>query len=194
MAATGIEQIAGDLRRAGEDGRRVAVIGVARNVGTTYAAITLARALMKEANVVLVDLALAAPNLSVLSTDPDAPGLAELAHGVASFGDIITRDQFSTLHLVAAGNVGEEDHSALANSPMLTTAIEALAHGYGHVVIDAGSMDDMAVARIAALAHRAVLVAGDPAGPAARACAERLSQAGFTEIALLAGGAQAAAA
>ncbi len=66
-----------------------------RNVGTTYAAITLARALAKDANVVLVDLAFGAPNLSVISTDPKAPGIAELVRGTASFGDIITRDQYS---------------------------------------------------------------------------------------------------
>ena len=47
----------------------------------------------KDANVVLVDLAFGAPNLSVISTDPKAPGIAELVRGTASFGDIITRDQ-----------------------------------------------------------------------------------------------------
>jgi tyrosine-protein kinase Etk/Wzc len=192
-AISSIEQIAGHLRQAGEDGRRVAVVGVARNVGTTYAAITLARALAKDATVVLVDLALAAPNLSVLSTDPHAPGLADLARGAASFGDIITRDQYSNLHLVAAGNVGG-DGPALAASPLLGTAVEALARSYDHVVIDAGSTGDIAVETFAALARCAVLVSGDPAGTATRACAERLSMAGFADLAIVAGGAQAAAA
>ena len=49
----------------------------------------------RTANVVLVDLAFGAPNLSVISTDPNAPGIAELMRGQASFGDIITRDQYS---------------------------------------------------------------------------------------------------
>ena len=89
-----VEQIARSLRQAGDAGRRVTVVGAARNVGTTYAAITLARALAKDANVVLVDLAFGAPNLSVISTDPKAPGIAELVRGTASFGDIITRDQY----------------------------------------------------------------------------------------------------
>ena len=43
----------------------------------------------------LVDLALGSPNLSVIAADPDAPGIAELAQGSASFGQVITRDRFS---------------------------------------------------------------------------------------------------
>jgi succinoglycan biosynthesis transport protein ExoP len=193
LPVSSIEQIARDLRQAGDAGRRVTVVGAMRNVGTTYAAITLARTLAQDANVVLVDLAFGAPNLSVLSDDPNAPGIAELVHGTASFGDIITRDQHSSLHLVATGNVGS-DSGVLAVSPMLVTVIEALVRSYDHVVIDAGSAADVAVERFAALAPRAVLVASDPANPATRAAAERLTMAGFADVAVLAGGAQAVAA
>jgi succinoglycan biosynthesis transport protein ExoP len=188
-----VEQIARNLRAAGDAGRRVTVVGTMRNVGTTYAAITLARALAKDANVVLVDLAFGAPNLSVISTDPSAPGIAELVHGTASFGDIITRDQHSSMHLVATGNVGN-DGAALATSPMLATVIEALVRSYDHVVLDIGSAADGAVERFAPLAARAVLVAADPAHPATRAARERLMMAGFADVTLLAGIAQAAAA
>jgi succinoglycan biosynthesis transport protein ExoP len=193
LPVSSIEQIARDLRQAGDAGRRVTVVGAMRNVGTTYAAITLARTLAQDASVVLVDLAFSAPNLSLLSDDPNAPGIAELVHGIASFGDIITRDQHSSLHLVATGNVGS-DSAMLAASPMLVTVIEALVLSYDHVVIDAGSAADVAVERFAALAPRAVLVASDPANPATRAAAERLTMAGFADVAVLAGGAQAVAA
>ena len=188
-----VEQIARNLRAAGDAGRRVTVIGAMRNVGTTYAAITLARALAKDANVVLVDLAFGAPNLSVISTDPNAPGIAELVHGAASFGDIITRDQYSNVHLVATGNVGN-DGAALAASPMLSTVIEALVRSYDHVVLDVGSAADVAVERFVPLAARAVLVAADPAHPATRATRERLMLAGFADVTVLAGGVQAVAA
>ena len=151
------------------------------------------RALAKDANVVLVDLAFGAPNLSVISTDPKAPGIAELVRGTASFGDIITRDQYSNVHLVATGNVGN-DGAALAASPMLATVIEALVRSYDHVVIDVGSAADVAVERFAPLAPRAVLVAADPANPATRAARERLMMAGFADVTLLAGIAQAVAA
>ena len=188
-----VEQIARSLRQGGDTGRRATVVGTARNVGTTYAAITLARALAQEANVVLVDLAFGAPNLSVISTDPNAPGIAELVRGTASFGDIITRDQFSNVHLIATGAIGN-DGPALAASPMLATVIEALVRSYDHVVIDVGSAADVAVERFAPLAQRAVLVASDPANPATRAARERLMMAGFADVALLAGAGQVAAA
>jgi uncharacterized protein involved in exopolysaccharide biosynthesis/Mrp family chromosome partitioning ATPase len=193
LPVSSVEQIARNLRQAGDAGRRVTVVGSLRNVGTTYAAITLARVLAKDGNVVLVDLAFGAPNLSVISTDPKAPGIAELVRGTASFGDIITRDQNSAVHLVATGNVGN-DAAALAASPMLATVIEALVRSYDHVVIDVGSAADIAVERFAALAPRAVLVAADPANPATRAARERLMLAGFADVTLLAGVAQAAAA
>jgi uncharacterized protein involved in exopolysaccharide biosynthesis/Mrp family chromosome partitioning ATPase len=188
-----VDQVARSLRQSGDTGRRVTVVGTARNVGTTYAAITLARALVNESNVILVDLAFGAPNLSVISTDPNAPGVAELVRGAASFGDIITRDQFSNVHLIATGNIGA-DGPALAASPMLATVIEALVRSYDHVVIDVGSAADIAVERFAPLAQRAVLVAADPANPATRAARERLMIAGFADVMLLAGGAQQAAA
>jgi Mrp family chromosome partitioning ATPase len=192
MAASSLEAIAADLRQAGDDGRRVAVIGSARHVGTTSAALALARALSQEASVVLVDMAFAAPVLSLLSDNPQAPGLADLLRGTASFGDIITNDPHSNLQLVAAGHVGN-DGPALVASPMLATAVEALVRSYDHVVIDAGAVADAALTRLSPLARCAVLVSDAPAVMATGAAAERLSAAGFADVALLAGGVRAAA-
>lgn len=193
MPVSSVDQIAARLRQAGEAGRRVAVVGTTRNVGTTFSAITLARTLAKDSNVVLVDLAFGAPNLSVISTDPNAPGVAELVRGSASFGDIITRDQYSNVHLIATGNVGH-DGPALAASPMLSTVIDALVQSYNHVVVDVGAASDIAIERFARLARQAVLVTGDPANAATRATRDRLMMAGFGEVAVMAGGAQAVAA
>jgi uncharacterized protein involved in exopolysaccharide biosynthesis/Mrp family chromosome partitioning ATPase len=188
-----IDQVARDLRQAGDAGRRVTVVGTMRNAGTTYAAISLARTLAGDANVALVDFAFGAPNLSVVSTDPNAPGVAELIRGTASFGDIITRDQYSQVHLVATGEVGADAH-ALAASPMLATIVEALVHSYDHVVIDAGSAADFPVAQFAPLAPRAVLVAVDPANAATGATRERLMMAGFADVSVIAGDVEAVAA
>jgi Mrp family chromosome partitioning ATPase len=193
MPVNSIDQIAARLRHAGEAGRRVSVVGSSRNVGTTFAAITLARTLAKDSSVVLVDMAFGAPNLSVISTDPNAPGVADLLRGAASFGDIITRDQYSHVHLIATGNVGS-DGASLAASPMLSTVIEGLARSYDHVVIDAGSVPEIAVERFAPLATQAVLITGDLANPATRAARDRLMMSGFGDVAVLAGGAQAVAA
>jgi uncharacterized protein involved in exopolysaccharide biosynthesis/Mrp family chromosome partitioning ATPase len=193
LAADSVEQIARSLRQAGDAGRRVTVIGSERNAGTTFAAIMLARTLAKEASVVLVDLAFGAPNLSVISTDPKAPGIAELVRGTASFGDIITSDQHSPVHLIATGDVAG-DGPALVASPMLATVIEALVRSYDHVVLDVGSAAEGEMERLAPLAPRAVLVAADPAQPTTRAARERLVHAGFANVTVLAGGAQAVAA
>jgi succinoglycan biosynthesis transport protein ExoP len=193
LALSTVDQIAQSLRQAGDAGRRVTVVGAMRNVGTTYAAISLARTLAKDSNVVLVDLAFGAPNLSIISTDPKAPGIAELVRGTASFGDIITRDQYSAVHLVATGQVGA-DGPALAASPMLATVIEALVRSYDHVVIDIGAASDIAVERFVGLATLAVLVASDPVNPGTRATRERLMMAGFADVTLMAGTPQVVAA
>ena len=190
LASSTIEDVAASLRAAGETGRRVCVVGSAHNVGTTYAAISLARTLATQANVVLIDLAFSAPNLSVISTDPHAPGVAELLRGQASFADVITRDQFSNVHLVATGNVGG-DSAALGASPMLQSAIDALAQSYDFVVIDAGAIGDVAAAPFAS---RAVLIALDANNVAVRSARDRLAAAGYANVDVVIGGTEAAAA
>jgi uncharacterized protein involved in exopolysaccharide biosynthesis/Mrp family chromosome partitioning ATPase len=175
------------LRRVGEAGRRITVVGVARNVGTTYTAIGLARALVQQgARVVLVDLALESPNLAVLSTDPDAPGIADLVRGDASFGQIVTRDRFSRVHLVAAGRVEGTDASMLS-SPRLAMTLEALARAYDHVIVDGGSVTETMAPCLAKLTPRAVLVATDLQHPATQAARDRLIAAGFIEVTIMLG-------
>ena len=190
---SGIEDIARSLVQSGDSGRSVAVVGAEHNVGTTFAAITLARTLAESAKVVLVDLAFTAPNLSLISTDPNASGIAELIRGTTSFGDIITRDQYSRVHLVVTGKINNEA-ATLSGSPMLATVVEALARSYEHVVLDIGAASDIALTRFAPLATRAVLVTADPASPATRTARECLTTAGFSEVGVLVGGAQAVAA
>lgn len=181
-----IDEIARNMRGAGEAGRRVTIVGAARNVGTTHAAITLGRALARNSRAVLVDLALNSPNISIMSHDPNAPGIAELVRGQASFGAIITRDRFSRLHLVAVGKMGS-DGPAILVSQRLAATIDMLARAYDHVVVDAGALPEAAIERLARLAPRAVLVATNVTNPATAAARERLIAAGFTDVAMLLG-------
>jgi len=175
------------LRRIGDAGRRITVVGVARNVGTTYTALGLARALVQQgARVVLVDLALESPNLAVLSTDPDAPGIADLVRGSASFGQIVTRDRFSRVHLVAAGRMAGMDASLLS-SPRLAMTLEALARTYDHVIVDGGAVTEIIAPCLAKLTPRAVLVATELEHPATQAARERLIAAGFIEVTVMLG-------
>jgi len=177
------------LTARGEPAGSVVVFGVGRNVGTTYTALALARALAaKGGKVVLADLALNAPNLSIMSVDPQAPGFAELARGTASFGDIITRDRFSRLHLVSTGQV-TGDASAIFASPRLTITLEALARAYDHMVMDGGAISEAPVAFFAALAPRAVLVAKDTKAQEAQDARAQLTKAGFADVVCIQGGA-----
>jgi uncharacterized protein involved in exopolysaccharide biosynthesis len=182
-----IDSIAAGLREAGHLGKRVTVVGSASNVGTTSTAISLGRVLARNHRVVLIELALHSPNIDVISTDPVAPGLADLVRGTASIGDIITRDRASRLHLVAAGRVGS-DVAGLVQAPMLWTAVDALAHSYDHVVIDAGAQPEWALAPIAVQAPYAVLVGGVGAdAQALEAFAGDLRAIGFARVAIMEG-------
>ena len=181
-----IDEVAAALRQAGDDGRRVAVIGSARNVGTTMSSIALARSLAQTARVVLIDLAFGAPNIAVFSEHTSAPGIADLVRGTASFGDIITRDRCSRLHLVGAGQVGVGAEEPI-NAQMLSAALGALAQSYDHLVIDAGVQSEAALAPIAAIAPQAVLVGGDAAPDVLQGLADHLRSVGFVAVTVLTG-------
>jgi Mrp family chromosome partitioning ATPase len=181
-----VADLAAAIRNAGESGRRIAVIGVERNAGTTLTAIALARALARSARTVAVDLSVSSPNLDVVSVDPAAPGLAELIRGQASFSDVITKDRSSRLHLVATGQVGS-DVGGLLDSHMLVPAIEALAHSYDYLVVDAGDASSAAISLAAQVAPRAILVAGAAGADLAEATREHLRTVGFADVTLWAG-------
>ncbi len=180
----GIERLAHQLSQGGDDSRRITVIGTVRNIGTTMTAIALARNLASQARVVLVELSVAAPNLSVIASDPASSGLSELVQGSASFGQIITRDRHSRAHLVLAGRA-PIDAASLMASQLLAIAIEALARSYDHVIIDAGMAEDIVIERLATLASRAALVAAELEAPATAHLRERLFSAGFTDVSVL---------
>ncbi len=185
VPADAIEGLAAALSAAGDSGRRVAVVGARRNMGTTLAAISLARALAKQGRAVLVDLALESPNLSVIASDPNAPGLGELVQGSVSFGQIITRDRYSRVHLIKAGKADVGSH-AILTSQRLSITLEALSRSYDYVVLDAGALPEIAPEKFARLAPRAVLVADNVDGPATESARERLLSAGFPNVSVLA--------
>jgi MinD-like ATPase involved in chromosome partitioning or flagellar assembly len=179
-----VEQLARALRDAGEAGRRVVVFGATRGLGTSFAAITLARVLARDSRVVLIDLALGAPNLAVISTDPKAPGITDLAAGNASAAEVIMKDQMSSVHVIAAGQQARAP-AAVLSSTRLAVTIEALARSYDHVIIDGGAVPEIAAEQFARFAHTGVLVVADPAQRAATTARQRLQAAGFTDVTML---------
>ena len=87
----------------------------APELDTGWVAVRFARALARDARAVLVALGSGDHAIHEISNDPAAPGLAELASGVVSFGDIITRDIASNLNLITSGRGGSR--SALLGAP-----------------------------------------------------------------------------
>jgi exopolysaccharide transport family protein len=185
-----IAEIAQALREAGEGGKRVAVMGAAAGIGTTMTAVALARELARGARVVLVDLSLDRPKLSGISTDPRAPGIADLVRGNASFGQIITRDRFSPVQIIAAGRAGL-DAAAVIGSERLAVAFDALARSYDYLIVDASVAPHALDARIARLAPCAVLVTAGLAPAKADALRDHLANAGFSDVAVFTGAAPA---
>ena len=177
-----IEQLAYNLRSAGGV-RKVTILGTGHNENITLTALTLARLLSRSAKVVLVDLSAASPTLEAVSNDPAAPGLAELMLGEASFGQVITKDRLSRVHLVSAGRPGAD--RALLQSPRLTMALDALLRVYDHVLLDAGTASDLPAGLLTTQA-RAVVVPDVSITPDARQImSEQLKAVGFADVTML---------
>ncbi|MBN9599722.1 MAG: lipopolysaccharide biosynthesis protein [Afipia sp.] len=182
-----IDRLADTLRGEGVNARKIAVIGARQDEGLTLTALTLARLLARGAKVVLVDLSMRSPMLSAVSIDPAAPGLCDLMHGAASFGQIITRDKFSGVHIVGAGRQSDR---AVLTSPRLVLAINALTQAYDHVVLDCGTADGLSADLIASGAHAVIVPAPDLAPAARAAMREQLQASGFAAVTILSAPAQ----
>jgi Mrp family chromosome partitioning ATPase len=178
-----VEQLAETLLAAGNAARKVTILGTASGESVTLTALTIARRAARKARVIVVDLAGASPAFAAASVDPNAPGLAELMQGEASFTQIITKDRMSRVHLVSAGRPGSD--RALLQSPRLGLAIDALLKVYDHVLLDAGSASDLP-AELLTTRARAVVVPDPSMAPDARQqMCEELKAVGFSEVTML---------
>ena len=180
---TEIERLAEGLRSAGAAARKVTVLGTASSESITLTTLTIARLIARSAKVVVVDLAAASPTISAVSADPNAPGLAELMLGEASFSQIITKDRLSRVHLVSAGRPGSD--RALLQSPRLTLAIDALLRVYDHVLLDAGSASDLPAELLTAQARAVVVPDASMTADARVQMCDQLKSAGFSDVAML---------
>jgi uncharacterized protein involved in exopolysaccharide biosynthesis len=179
----GIDRVAEDLRNAGEAARKITILGTGENETIMSSALALARLLTHDAKVVMVDLSPPSSVLATASVDPAAPGLAELMLGEASFGEVISRDGQSPLHLVVAGRSGTD--RALLQSPRLTIALDALLRVYDHVLLVAGTATDLP-ARLLTDQARAIVVPGPSMDPEARArFSGQLTAIGFASVTML---------
>ena len=178
-----IEQLADRLCSAGNAAHKVTVLGTAPGESIALTALTMARLMARQAKVVVVDLAAASPVMNAVSVDPDAPGLAELMQGEASFGQIITKDQLSRVHLVSAGRPGFD--RAQLQSPRLTLAIDALLRVYDHVILDAGTASDLPAELLTAQSRAVVVPEASMANEARTLMRDQLKAVGFSEVTML---------
>jgi succinoglycan biosynthesis transport protein ExoP len=180
---TEIERLADGLRGAGAAARKITILGTASSESITLTALTVARLIACSAKVVVVDLAAASRTISAVSADPNAPGLAELMLGEASFSQIITKDRLSRVHLVNAGRPGSD--RALLQSPRLMLAIDALLRVYDHVLLDAGSASDLPAEMLTVQARAVVVPDASMAAEARSLMCDQLRAAGFSDVTML---------
>jgi pimeloyl-ACP methyl ester carboxylesterase/capsule polysaccharide export protein KpsE/RkpR len=175
------ERIAADLKALGDAARKITVMGVSHPTGTALTALTLARMLGRDSSAVLVDMAMS-PTLKAVMADPAAPGLSDLAMGTASFGQIIGKDRMSRVQIVSGGS--HKLDAAMLHSPRLMMTIDALMRVYDHVVLDAGSLDEIPEHLVATNAH-AVLIATGLDAQTREVIRNELLGAGFRGVTML---------
>jgi succinoglycan biosynthesis transport protein ExoP len=178
-----IEQLAEDLRGAGEAARKITILGTASNESITLTALTLARLIVRDARVVVVNLSASSPAIAEASVDPAAPGLVELMQGEASFSQVITKDRLSRVHLVSAGRPGSDP--SLLQSPRLTLAVDALLRVYDHVLLDAGTASDLPAELLTRQARAVVVPAPAMTADARTLMCDQLRAVGFTGVTML---------
>jgi len=185
-----IEWVASSLRAGGDTSKKITVIGAHQNEGVTLTALTLARLLARGSKVVLVDLSMASQTLTAVSSDPTAPGLIDLMQGAASFGQIITKDRMSGVHLVGAGR--DAGQRSLLQLPRVNLAIDALLRAYDHVVLDAGTASDLPSTLIASQAHAIIIPDTAITAEGRDTMRKQLLASGFVDVTILKAAVQSA--
>jgi polysaccharide biosynthesis transport protein len=194
IPVSAVEDFAHHLHGEGVPNSQIAVFSMEPHLDRSGVAIKFARALAREARVVLVGLGSGDAAITGIAAEPYAAGLSELVAGSASFTDIITRDRFSGLNLILSGRA-PASRGALLKEKTLAQSFTALSAAYAHVVIDAGVLNGGAAEAVANFAPHAILLVETIADPAVVQAHSRLMQAGFAHVTIfIAGPPEAAAA
>jgi succinoglycan biosynthesis transport protein ExoP len=182
-----IGDVAEDLRHNGSAGRPVAIFGSAQGLDASWTALKFARMLAESDRTILVGIGSADAAIRAASFDAHAVGLADLASGEASFRDIITKDRKTSVHLISSGRTPADRGEILAE-PVVEPSFEALSRSYDFVIVAVGEIVGPDLEAVAAIAPRAVLVAGTLTSAGIVAARERLLDAGFEDVTVVAEG------
>ncbi len=185
VPVSAIEEFAHNLQQVGFAGSQMAFFSAAPEVETTGIAIKFARAMARDARVVVVGLGVGDAAIRDISSDPSAPSLSDLAAGAASFGAIITKDRASPLNLIASGSGSRH---ALVATPGMAQSFAALSKAYSHVIVDAGTLGGPDMIAIARMVPHAALVVETLSGLATQKARDSLIEAGFEDVTILVSG------
>jgi uncharacterized protein involved in exopolysaccharide biosynthesis len=161
----------------------VAVTGTDERGVASDVAIELARDLGRGgARVLFLDFDPRNTHARTIIIDPRAPGLADLLFGVATFSEVIHRDNRSPIHVIPTGD-GVRDAAALLAPERLAVAFGALAQTYDHVIAATPPLAALPRAeRLARFARAAVLVASEEGHGAAASASDALRARGFANV------------
>jgi succinoglycan biosynthesis transport protein ExoP len=161
----------------------VAVTGTDERSPAADVAIELARDLGRTGvRVLFLDFDPKSPIARTAVADPRAPGLADLLFGVATFSEVIHRDERSSIHVIPTGD-GVRDAAALLAPERLAVAIGALSQTYDHVIVAAPPLADLRRAeRLARFARAVVLVTSEEGQGAAPSTSDALRARGFANV------------
>ena len=177
--------LAATILRSGTGPGKITMLGNNNADAVTRSALSLGRALSESAKTVLIDLS-ASRLIRDASVAATAPGLIDLVQGKASFGDIISKDNNSDLHLVLAGSGASAGHPSLS-SPRLIMTVDALSRVYDFVVLDAGQAADLPVSLLASNAQAVVIPTKTMTASDRHEMREQLLAAGFADATMVEG-------
>jgi len=187
IPVSAVEDFAHYLHGEGVPNSEIAIFSMEPHLDRGGVAIKFARALAREARVVLVGLGSGDGAITEIAAEPYAPGLSELLAGTASFTDIITRDRSSGLNLILSGRT-QAGRSSLLKEKSLAQSFTALSAAYAHVVIDVGVLNGGAAEAVADFAPHAILLVETIADEAVVQAHSRLLQAGFAHVTIFIAG------
>ena len=160
----------------------VAMVDLDAEAGRPLAAVSLARALSRRGNrVLLLDLYADGADGKAMAVEGNPPGFTDLFAGNASFTEVIFRDRRSRAHLIAHGLL--EFDAGLAKGEQFVTILDALDQTYDQILLDADQ--DMAL-QLASKAGAVILVSdGSDSDPRTVRAFEAMKAATTADVMLL---------
>lgn len=160
----------------------IAMSDTGEQVGRPLAAVSLARALSRRGNrVLLLDLYADGADSRAMAVEGSAPGFTDLFAGHATFTEVIFRDRRSRAHLISHGLL-EFDPDA-AQGEQFVTILDALDQTYDQILLDAD--EDLAL-QLAPKAGAVILVSdGSESDPRTIRAFEAMTAATSAKVMLL---------